>query len=111
MQKAIEVLEEAIEERANEYNYGMQQTAFKEGALFAINHLKCKVKKDPRADGLPEVGADGKSAGLLVWVKRGESFPRKAIYNNGIWEIDMALYCMEFPTDEILFYADPNEIL
>jgi len=73
-----------------------------------IEHLKRKVKKDPRVDGLPDTYKP-----LLLWLKdeldtgyfvneRGGSFWRR----NGA-----ELHNSQLSTDEILFYADPNDIV
>lgn len=81
----------------------------------AINHLKRKVKKDPRVDGLPELNKY-----LIVWLDWVEMpfigvyhHGENPYYKEGYWTLaDYGSETFRFArTDEILFYADPNEIV
>lgn len=71
----------------------------------AINHLKRKVKKNPRVDGLPESRKK-----LLLW-KKGEDIPLGGYYNFSKDKWIVFTSAKPYATDEILFYADPNEII
>lgn len=68
-------------------------------------YLKRKVKKDPRVDGLPE-----SKKTLLIW-KVGEDVPLGGYYNLSRNKWIVFTSAKPYTTDEILFYADPNEIV
>lgn len=75
----------------------------------AIDHLKRKVKKDPRVDGLPEGDKY-----LIVWLDYFE-MPFIGVYHpteSPYWTLaDYGSETMRFAkTDEVMFYADPEEI-
>jgi hypothetical protein len=85
----------------------------------AINHLKRKVKKDPRVDGLPEASKFGNnpdiilSNDLIIW-RKGSVFPFMGFYSltDYLWRsLTWKRKPTPIPTDQVLFYADLNEIV
>jgi len=129
MKTAIEVLERSLKSHTNTRNSWASITDedlsediadFDEKIAeikVAIDYLQRKVKKDPRVDGLPE----GNKC-LFVWMKdfekpfvgtfcHGDNIYFKG--KDGYWLLsDYGSETMRHAaTDEILFYADPNEIL
>jgi hypothetical protein len=124
MNTAIEILERSLKSLTHTRNIwanDKEENLSEEVADFdkkieetkaAIDHLKRKVKKDPRVDGLPEANKY-----LIVWLKYTEK-PFIGTYNPEYaprqeWFLaDHRSETHRFATtDEILFYADPNEII
>lgn len=117
MKTAIEVLERSLKSHTNTRNSWASITDedlsediadFDEKIAeikVAIDYLQRKVKKDPRVDGLPE---DSKT--LLIW-KIGEDVPLGGYYSLSKNKWLVFTSAKPYSTDEILFYADPNEIL
>lgn len=117
MKTAIEVLERSLKSHTNTRNSWASITdedLYEDVADFdekiseikaAIDYLQRKVKKDPRADGLP---TDRKT--LLIW-KIDEDIPLGGYYNLSRNKWIVFTSAKPYPTDEILFYADPNDIL
>lgn len=129
MKAAIEVLEKSLKIHTNLRNSFAKvtgETLLKIVADFdkkiaevkaAIDYLQRKVKKDQRVDGLPEGNKY-----LFVWMKDfekpfvGTFYHGDNIYfkgKDGYWLLsDYGSETMRHAaTDEILFYADPNDIL
>lgn len=70
----------------------------------AISHLKRKVKRDPRVDGLPE---PDQYQTFICFLKNGQVQTMEYLNGNRWYDKCES----EYTTDEILFYADPNEIV